>query len=426
MTRPTFSELVAASARIGCLGFGGPAGQIALMHRVFVEEKRWLDEARYLHALSFCMLLPGPEAQQLATYIGWRLHGVRGGIATGVLFVLPGALIVLALSWLYAVHGQTPWLAAAFVGVKAAVLALVAEALLRIGKRALKGWGDAAVASAAFLALALFGVPFMLVILAAGLYGAVAIRRPPPAPEAEVSVTQPRPGRALLTAALWGAVWLAPLGAVMLLLGPDHLLSQLGQTFSTLAVVSFGGAYAVLAYLQQTAVEGHHWLTTAQMIDGLGLAETTPGPLILVNQFVGFMAGWREGGLGLAVAGAAIASWQTFAPSFMFIFAGAPYAEALRRNAALTGALHAITAAVLGVIANLALGFGLHILFARGQAATTPWGSGVYWPDLASLQWLPAALAVAAAVALIRLKANVLVVIVGCAAIGLVPLLPAA
>ncbi len=425
MTRPGFGELVAASARIGLLGFGGPAGQIALMHRVFVEEKRWIDEARYLHALSFCMLLPGPEAQQLATYLGWRLHGVKGGIAAGVLFLLPGALIVFGLSWLYAVFGQTPWLAAAFVGVKAAVLALVAEALLRIGKRALKGWRDAAVAVAAFAALALFGLPFPLVILAAGLYGAVALRRAPPQVEADPA-PQPRAGRALLTAALWGGVWLAPLAAVMLLLGPDHLLSQLGQTFSTLAVVTFGGAYAVLAYLQQQAVEVHHWLTTAQMIDGLGLAETTPGPLILVNQYVGFMAGWREGGLGLAAAGAAIASWQTFAPSFMFIFAGAPYAEALRRSAALTGALHAITAAVLGVIANLALGFGLHILFARGAAWTTPWGSGFYWPEIASLQWMPAALAVAAGVALIRFKANVLVVILGCAAVGLIPLLAGA
>ncbi len=422
MTAPSFRDLIAACARIGLLGFGGPAGQIALMHRVFVEEKRWIDEARYLHALSFCMLLPGPEAQQLATYIGWRLHGVRGGIASGLLFVLPGALIVIGLSWLYAVHGQTPWLAAAFVGVKAAVLALVAEALLRIGKRALGGWSDAVIAFAAFLSLALFGLPFPLVILAAGVYGAVAIRRPPPTNDA-APMTQPKAGRALLTAGLWGAVWLAPMAAVMLLLGPDHLLSRLGQTFSTLAIVSFGGAYAVLAYLQQQAVEGHHWLTTAQMIDGLGLAETTPGPLILVNQYVGFMAGWREGGPGLAIAGAAIASWQTFAPAFMFIFAGAPYADALRRSAAITGALHAITAAVLGVIANLALGFGLHILFARGGTWITPWGSSFYWPELASLQWLPAALAVAAGIALIRLRANVLVVIAACAAVGLVPLM---
>jgi chromate transporter len=425
VNRPTFGDLVAASARIGCLGFGGPAGQIALMHRVFVEEKRWIDEARYLHALSFCMLLPGPEAQQLATYIGWRLHGIRGGLAAGALFVLPGALVVFALSWLYAVYGQTPWLAAAFMGVKAAVLALVAEALLRIGKRALKGWSEAVIALAAFSALALFGLPFPLVILAAGLYGAIAIRRAPPQLEADPT-TPPTAGRALWTAALWGAVWLAPLAAVMLLLGPDHLLSELGKTFSTLAVVTFGGAYAVLAYLQQTAVEEHHWLTTAQMIDGLGLAETTPGPLILVNQFVGFMAGWREGGLALAAAGAAIASWQTFAPSFMFIFAGAPYAEALRRSAALTGALHAITAAVLGVIANLTLGFGLHILFARGARYATPWGSGFYWPDPASLQWLPAVLSVAAGVALIRFKANVLVVIVACMLIGMAPLLAGA
>lgn len=425
MNRPSFGELIAASARIGFLGFGGPAGQIALMHRVFVEEKRWIDEARYLHALSFCMLLPGPEAQQLATYIGWRLHGVRGGVAAGLLFVLPGALIVFGLSWLYAVYGQTSWLAAAFVGVKAAVLALVAEALLRIGKRALKGWSDAVVAVAAFLALAVFGLPFPLVILAAALYGAVAVRRPPPEIDADPA-PRPHAGRALGTAALWAAVWLAPLATVMLLLGPDHLLSELGQTFSTLAVVTFGGAYAVLAYLQQQAVEGHQWLTTAEMIDGLGLAETTPGPLILVNQFVGFIAGWREGGLGLAVAGSAIASWQTFAPSFMFIFGGAPYAEALRRNAVFSGALHAITAAVLGVIASLALGFGLHILFASGASWVTPWGSGFYWPDFASLQWLPTALALAAGVALIRFKANVLVVILACAAAGLIPLLLAA
>lgn len=422
MNNPSFAELTAASLRIGLLGFGGPAGQIALMHRVFVEEKRWIDEPRYLHALNFCMLLPGPEAQQLATYVGWLLHGVRGGIVAGALFVLPGALVVFGLSWLYALYGQTPWLAAAFVGVKAAVVALVAEAMWKIGKRALKGWGDLAVAAVAFAALALVGLPFPLVVLAAAAWGAAFVRRPPPAEAAEPT-SRPGARRALLAALTWGVVWLAPLGAALLLLGPDHLLTDIGQTFSTLAVVTFGGAYAVLAYLQQQAVEAHGWLSTAQMIDGLGLAETTPGPLILVNQYVGFMAGWGQGGLPLAAAAAAFATWATFAPSWMFIFAGAPHAEALRRSRLATGALHAITAAVLGVIANLALWFGVHTLFADGGDVVTPWGHRLFTPEMMSFQWLPAMVALAAAVALIRFKANILVVIAACALAGAAPLL---
>jgi chromate transporter len=405
---PSFSDLTRASARIGLLGFGGPAGQIALMHRIFVDEKKWIDEQRYLHALNYCTLLPGPEAQQLATYIGWLLHGVRGGVVAGALFVLPGAAVVLALSWLYAAQGDTPVVGALFYGVKAAVVALVAEALLRIGKRALKGWLDVAIAAAAFVLLAVFSAPFPIVVLVAALVGYLRGRG------MEIETQRhaaPSARRAFGAAAVWGAVWLAPLAAAMLLLGPDHLLTRVGALFSTLAVVSFGGAYAVLAFLQQQAVEVQGWLSIGQMIDGLGLAETTPGPLVLVGQFVGFMAGWNSGGLGLAMAAAVMASWQTFAPSFLFIFAGAPYAEALRRNARARSALAGVTAAVLGVIANLALWFALHVLFTR---------AGPVWT---SFDPLAAALAVFAAVALMRFHVNVAVVIAGCAALGLLRLL---
>ena len=420
MNRPTLGEFTAASLRIGLLGFGGPAGQIALMHRIFVEEKRWIDEARYLHALNYCMLLPGPEAQQLATYIGWLLHGVRGGIIAGALFVLPGALVVVGLSWLYAVFGQTDWLSAAFFGVKAAVLALVAEALLRIGRRALKGWVDLAVAIAAFAGLALFGLPFPLVILAAAVFGALRGGRAAAGDIAEEPVRKPSAFGALGAAAVWGAAWLAPLAAVLLTLGPRHVLGQVAATFSTLAVVTFGGAYAALAWLQQQAVETHGWLTAGQMIDGLGLAETTPGPLVLVNAFVGFMAGWQSdgGGLGLAIAAASLAIWQTFAPSWMFIFAGAPFAEAVRKSRIAAGALRAIAAAVLGVIANLALWFGLHVLFAEGGDQALPWGHRMFVPDPASFQPWAAVLALAAGVALIRLKVNVVVVVLAAAAAG--------
>ncbi|MBL8530731.1 MAG: chromate efflux transporter, partial [Hyphomonadaceae bacterium] len=317
---PSLRALAAASFKIGCLGFGGPAGQIALMHRVFVEERKWIDEARYLHALNYCMLLPGPEAQQLATYVGWLLRGVRGGVIAGALFVIPGALIVFGLSWLYVLHGQTPLVASLFVGVKAAVLGFIIDALARIGRRALKGRIDVAIALAAFAALFVFGAPFPLVILAAALLGAF-LTSPAPA-EIPLAVTAPPASRAFASAAIWGAAWLAPVGAVLVFFGPQHVLAQVSLLFSQLAIVTFGGAYAVLAYLQQQAVDVHAWLTPAQMIDGLGLAETTPGPLILVNQFVGFLAGWGEGGLGLAIAAAALASWCTFAPSFVWIFAG--------------------------------------------------------------------------------------------------------
>jgi len=421
--KPTFAELVEASFKVGCLGFGGPAGQIALMHRIFVEEKKWIDEERYLHALSYCTLLPGPEAQQLATYIGWLLHGVRGGVVAGALFVLPGALIVFGLSWLYAVHADAPLVAALFYGIKAAVLALVAEALIKIGKRALKTRLDLATAIAAFIALYLFGLPFPLVILLAALIGLGRASSSAASPHA-TPLSQPKASGAFGAALLWGAAWLAPLALSLLVLGPNHVLSQVGVLFSQLAVVTFGGAYAVLAYLQQQAVDAQHWLSAGQMIDGLGLAETTPGPLILVNQFVGFLAGWQSagGGFGMAVLAAAMASWCTFAPSYLWIFAGAPFAESLRANRYAGGALKSITAAVLGVIANLALWFGLHVIFVRDVRFATPWGGSLAAPELTSFEPLAAVIALLAAVALLRFKANIVLVIAACAIAGLLRL----
>ncbi len=415
---PSLRELFLTAFRIGCLGFGGPAGQIALMHRVFVDEKRWIGEAQYLHALSFCTLLPGPEAQQLATYVGWTLRGVVGGLITGLMFVIPGAVVVLALSWLYASHGAAPLVAAALTGVKAAVLALVVEALTRVGKRALNRRADLIVAVGAFVALALFGAPFPLVILAAAGLGLLRRSGSQDLKVGPVAAPPRRRGLAIAIA-VWSGLWLAPLAASAAILGRGHWLTQLGGVFATLAATSFGGAYALLAWLQQQAVETHGWLEARQMVDGLGLAETTPGPLVLVNQFVGFMAGWGQGGLGWATAGAAMALWQTFAPSFLFIFAGAPYSESLRRSHRARGILAAVMAAVLGVIGSLALWFAIHVLFVRVGALTTPWGSRLTLPDLMSFDPVTALLAVAAGVALMRFKVNVVLVIVACAALGL-------
>lgn len=415
MTSPTLPTLFRESLKVGCLGFGGPAGQIALMHRVFVDERKWIDDTRFQHMLAFCMLLPGPEAQQLATYIGWRLRGWAGALIAGWMFVLPGALIVLALSWLYVNYGAAPLVAAAFDGIKCAVVALVAEALLKVGKRALKTRTALLIAIVTFAAL-VFGAPFPLVIAVAALFGALAPSHPREEAgydAAPPSRSQEGRGGALVQAILWLILWLAPPTLIALTLGTDHVLFQIALLFSILACVTFGGAYALLAYLTAEAA-ARGWLTPAQMIDGLGLAETTPGPLILVNEFVGFLAGWSSGGLSLALAGAAIALWCTFAPSFVWIFAGAPFAESLQRNPRAAGALNAITAAVLGVIAKLALFFAAHALFAR-QIAIGP----TEFPDLASAHWWMVALAVAAGVALIRFKANLLLVLAVCAAAGL-------
>lgn len=420
---PSLRALTAASLKIGCLSFGGPAAQIALMHRVFVEEKKWIDEPRFLHALNYCMLLPGPEAQQLATYVGWLLYGVKGGLIAGALFVLPGAAVVLALSWLYLAQGSAPLVEAAFFGVRAAVVAFVIEALMRISKRALKSRADFGVAVASFLALTLFAVPFPLVIIAAALVGAFLMKRPPSV-TADASAPpggQPSTAQSLQAALLWGFAWLAPLFVAFAALGPDHAVSRVGALFAKLAVVTFGGAYALLTYLRQQAVEVEGWLRPEQMIDGLGLAETTPGPLVLVNQFVGFVAGWQTegGGLFLALVAALMASWMTFAPSFLWIFAGAPFAEGLRRNAKAAAALAAITAAVLGVVANLAFWFAVHVLFRETSAVTLATGAQIDVPDLLSFDGLAFAIAFATAVALIRFHVNAVIVVIASAIAGI-------
>jgi len=358
--RPDFGALVAEFARIGVLSFGGAAGQIAMMHRAVVEEKRWLDEPRYLHALNYCMLLPGPEAQQLATYIGWLLHGVRGGLAAGLLFVAPGAAVMLALSLLYVLGSGLTLVDGVFFGVKAAVLAIVTQALLKIAGRGLTGAPMVALAAVAFLAMLLLDAPFPLVVLGAGAAGAMLGGTAPAAPTAP----GPRPdGRAALRMAGWCLLaWWAPVALVALALGPSHLLVEIGLFFSQLAVLTFGGAYAVLAWLAQAGVEAG-WATPGQMIDGLGLAETTPGPTILVNQFVAFLGGHGAGGVAMGIAAALMALWTTFAPSFLWIFAGAPFVEDVRRSARLAGALKGVTAAVVGVIGFVALWFGLNVLF---------------------------------------------------------------
>ncbi len=429
---PSLSTLFAESLKVGCLGFGGPVGQIALMHRIFVDERNWIDDARFQRMLAFCMLLPGPEAQQLATYIGWRLRGWAGALIAGWMFILPGAFVVLALSWLYVLYGEVPLVVAAFDGVKCAVVALVAEALYKVGKRALKTNAAFLIAIAAFVAL-LLGASFPLVIVVAALVGAtntpslaerVAAERPGEGrsnAQASDQLHAPRPptpspqGRraAVFHALVWTILWLAPPALVALTLGTDHALFQVALLFSILACVTFGGAYAVLAYLT-TEAAARGWLSPEQMIDGLGLAETTPGPLILVNEFVGFLAGWSNGGAVLALAGAAMAVWCTFAPSFVWIFAGAPVAERLQSNPRAAGALTAITAAVLGVIAKLALFFATHALFAH-QLTLGP----LELPDFASGRWWMVALALAAGVALIRFKLNLLVVLAVCALAGL-------
>ena len=407
---PTFNEALAVWARIGVLSFGGPAGQIALMHRVLVDERKWIGEEPFLHALNFCMLLPGPEAMQLATYVGWRLHGTLGGLAAGLLFVLPGALVVLALSIAYALYGQLPFVEAAFVGIKAAVLVIVIEALLRVARRGLRGPAHWLIAGAAFVAIFFFDVPFPLVIAAAALLGYVLAATKAAAPPEPQSKTPPVPiGQTVRTASLWLAIWIVPLAIMALLFGRDHVFTDIAIFFSKLSIVTFGGAYAVLAYMAQQAVETYGWLSAGEMLDGLGLAETTPGPLILVTEFVGFLAGYRFGGepkLVFGLLGAAITLWATFAPCFLWIFAGAPYVERLSTNPKLTGALSAVTAAVVGVILNLSLWFALHVFFAKVEPA---WhGPLRLWlPDVSTLDLEAVALSCLAALLLLRLKLGI-------------------
>ena len=426
LTHPPFGELLHVFARIGFLSFGGPAGQIALMHRELVDERRWVDEEDYLQALNLCTLLPGPEAQQLATWIGWKLHGWRGGVAAGFLFVFPGALVMLALSMLYAVAADLAWFGAIFLGIKAAVLAIIAHALFRIGSRALRTPFQKALAVAAFFALFLFAVPFPVVVLAALALGtAVGARRPELLAlkhASRLETPQPRPWRATFKAlAVWMVIWIAPMLAVLSTLGQDHALWTIGIFFSKLATVSFGGAYAVLAYMAQEAVGSYGWLQPGEMVDGLGLAETTPGPLILVTQFVGYLAAFRAPGsldpVLAGVLGAALTTWVTFAPCFLWIFALAPWMDRIQQAPSLKGGLAGVTAAIVGVIANLAVWFALHVLFTRiDMIVIGP--IEMQWPRAGSFDWRAAAIALVAMVLIFALKRSVVVTLGVVATLG--------
>jgi chromate transporter len=361
-----FPEALRVWLKVGCLGFGGPAGQIALMHRILVDEKKWIDEPRYLHALNFCMLLPGPEAQKLATYVGWLLHGVRGGLAAGILFVLPGAFVMLAVSLLYVLGRGVPVIEGALYGIKAAVLVIVVEALIRIGRRGLKTHLLIGVAAGAFIGIFFLDLPFPLIVALAAVIGFYF------APSKAVPAADRQPGRwrQAATATMVGlALWWAPVALAVMLLGTGHVFADIGIFFSKLAVVSFGGAYALMAYMAQQAVENYGWMSAPEMVDGLGLAETLPGPLIKVTQFVGFLAAWRSpepfSPVMSAILGSALTTWVTFVPPMLMIFAGAPFVEQLRSSQRLSGALNAVTAAVVGVILNLTVWFVLHVLFAE-------------------------------------------------------------
>ncbi len=424
-THPTLAEMTGVFARIGLLSFGGPAAQIGMMHKALVEEKRWISEERFLHALNYCMLLPGPEAQQLATYVGWLMHGTRGGIISGLLFVIPGLVVITILSAAYALYQETTWLTGLFFGLKAAVLAIVVEAVIRLGKKTLKTGFLCSIAAAAFVALFFFSVPFPAVVLAAALAGFLHARHAgAPAVIVDLADLPARPpaGRAIAKLVGWILVWQLPLAILWIVSAPDAL-SSLFAFFSKMAMVTFGGAYAVLAYVAQVGVEDYGWLKPGEMLDGLALAETTPGPLVLVLSFVGFLVGFREAfGVIGGVVGAFLVAWATFVPSFIFIFAGAPYIERLRGNRVLSGALSAITAAVVGVILNLAIWFGLHVLFGEVQRLELMPSIGL---DLAFPLWSsldPVALAFFAGSAflLFHLKLGMVAVLSLCAAAGLV------
>ena len=435
-----FSEAVRVWARIALLSFGGPAGQIALMHRVLVEERRWIGERRFLHALNFCMLLPGPEAQQLATYVGWLMHGIRGGLVAGLLFILPGFAAIMALSWLYFLYGDVGLVEGLFFGLKAAVLAIVVDAVRRIGARALASGALVAIAAAAFVAIFIFAVPFPLIVLAAAVIGYFGGRAGHAAfaggghgPAGTTAVEdhesalgdaapdQPGARRLWRIGGLLLLLWLGPVLLLLGWLGPDHVFARIGTFFSTMAVVTFGGAYAVLAYVAQQAVETYGWLQPGEMLDGLGLAETTPGPLIMVTQFVGFLAAARFApGIDPLLAGTLggiLTTWVTFTPSFLWIFVGAPFSERLRGHRALAAALTAITAAVVGVVLNLALWFALHALFAELR----PVRAGPLAFDLpvaASLNWAAFALTAAAILAIFRFRVGVVPVLAACGLAG--------
>jgi chromate transporter len=438
-----FGEAARVWARIAALSFGGPAGQIAVMHRILVEEKKWIGEERFLHALNYCMLLPGPEAQQLAAYIGWLLHKTRGGLVAGGLFVLPGFLAILALSFVYVLLGQTPIVDGLFFGLKAAVLAVVVQAVIRVGSRALRNGVMRGIAAVAFVAIFFLDAPFPLIVLLSGLGGYLGGRAGLPAfkgggghgssggtivHDAETALgeglpdhARPNLGWSLKISSAFLFLWLAPVGALLLIAGPSNPFTQIATFFSQMAVVTFGGAYAVLAYVAQEAVGTYGWLQPDEMLNGLGLAETTPGPLIMVVQFVGFLAAYR-GSTGLpplaaATLGAILTTWVTFLPCFLWIFAGAPFVERLRGNKALSAALSAITAAVVGVILNLALWFAIHTLF--GQVRRIAFGPLAFDAPVPASLDLPAfVLAMLAALAVFRFKLGMIPVLLGSASLG--------
>lgn len=437
---PTFTEAMKLWAKIGLLSFGGPAGQIALMHKELVEERRWIGEQRFLHALNYCMLLPGPEAQQLAIYVGWLLHRTIGGLVAGILFVVPGALVMLVLSSLYVLYGDVPLVEALFFGVKAAVLAIVIEAVIRIGRRALKNRVMVSIAVSAFIAIYALNVPFPLIVLLAGLTGWLGNRIAPALfsgsahgkdgiadskgavdlmfERGELAHLRPTKWHAPRTIAIWLPIWFGPVLLIWWLTGSASVWTEIGRFFSLMAVVTFGGAYAVLAYVAQAAVQSFGWLAPGEMVDGLGLAETTPGPLILVLQFVGFIAAFRHPGsldpLLAGSLGALLTLWVTFTPCFFWIFLGAPYIEALRGNKALSAALGAITAAVVGVIMNLALWFALHVIFHEVHAL----GLGVNVPVFSSIDWRAALLSCAAMIAILKFRIGMLPTLAGSALAG--------
>jgi chromate transporter len=438
----SFGEALRVWLRVAALSFGGPAGQIAVMHRIIVDEKRWVGERRFLHALSYCMLLPGPEAQQLATYIGWLMHRWPGAIVAGGLFVVPGIIAIMALSWIYALYGQVPFVAALFFGLKAAVLAIVLFAVYRVGSRALQSGAMIALAALAFIAIFFSHVPFPLIVLAAGVIGYVGARAGSAAfvvgeghgsARADASDdsrlgeelpvhARPTVGRALRVSAIWLTLWLAPVIAILVVLGAGHTFAEIGFFFSKMAVVTFGGAYAVLAYMAQQAVETYGWLKPGEMLDGLGMAETTPGPLIMVVQFVGFMAAYRDPGslppLLAGTLGGLLATWTTFVPCFLWIGLGAPFIERLRDNKPLSGALAGITAAVVGVILNLAIWFALHTIFRETVPAR--WhGLGFDMPVLTSVNPWAFILSLAAIVAIFRFKAGTIQTLAASSAAGI-------
>lgn len=419
--------------RVAALSFGGPAGQIAVMHRILVEEKRWLSEGRFLHALNYCMVLPGPEAQQLATYCGWLLHGWRGGLVAGGLFILPGFASILVLSVLYAGFREATVVQALFFGIKAAVLAVVALAVVRIARRALRTWPLVLLATAAFVALFVFALPFPAVILAAGLAGFLGYRWAPQvflfehetadaSADTDEEASGASLGRTLGVLAVWLPLWLVPLALLAWGLGFGSVFTQIGLFFSKMSLVSFGGAYSVLAYVAQEAVQQYGWLDPGEMLDGLGMAETTPGPLIQVVQFVGFMGAYRfPGGLEPVVAGvlaSVLVTWLTFVPCFLWIFLGAPWIESLRGLQTLNATLSAVTAAVVGVMANLAAWFAVHVLFAR-VSTLDRFGMHLVVPEWASIQWVSLGLAVSAFIALFRFRVGMLTVLLVSALLGM-------